>query len=79
MAKKHDRTLAQIALAWLLSRYERLAVIPGTRSTARLEENCRAAGIALFEDDIALLNRTFAPEAVFGGRYTREGMKGAGA
>jgi aryl-alcohol dehydrogenase-like predicted oxidoreductase len=79
VAEKHGGTPAQIALAWLLSRYERLAVIPGTRNTARLEENCRAAGVVLSEDDIALLNATFTPEAVYGGRYTQEGMKGANA
>jgi aryl-alcohol dehydrogenase-like predicted oxidoreductase len=79
VAERHDATPAQIALAWLLSRYERLVAIPGTRSIARLEENCGAAGIVLSEDDIALLNATFTPEAVHGGRYTQEGMKGANA
>ena len=79
MAEKHGATQAQIALAWLLSRYERLVVIPGTRSIARLEENCGATGIVLSEEDITLLNTTFTPEAVYGGRYTQEGMKGSNA
>ncbi|MDO4767841.1 MAG: aldo/keto reductase [Pseudomonadota bacterium] len=79
VADKHGCTLAQTALAWLLSRYEHLVVIPGTRSIARLEENCRATAITLSEDDIALLNAAFTPEAVHGQRYTPEGMKGANA
>ena len=79
VADKYGCTPAQTALAWLLSRYEHLVVIPGTRSIARLEENCRATAITLSEDDIALLNAAFTPEAVHGQRYTPEGMKGANA
>lgn len=79
VAEKYDSTPAQIALAWLLSRYDRLVTIPGTRSTARLEENCHAARIVLSKDDVAFLSSTFSPEAVHGGRYTQEGMKGANA
>lgn len=79
VAEKHGATPAQIALAWLLSRYERLVAIPGTRSIVRLDENCRAAGIVLSEEDTALLHATFTSEAVHGERYTQEGMKGANA
>lgn len=79
VSDKHGCTPAQTALAWLLGRYEHLAVIPGTRSTSRVEENCRAAAITLTEEDISLLNASFTPEAVHGERYTPEGMKGANA
>lgn len=79
VSDKYGCTLAQTALAWLLSRYEHLAAIPGTRSISRLEENCRATAIALSEDDIALLNAAFTSESVYGERYTPEGMKGANA
>lgn len=79
VAEKHGRTPAQIALAWLLGREERLVAIPGTRSITRLEENCAAARIVLAGEDIAQLNAAFAPEAVHGGRYTAEGMKGMNA
>lgn len=79
VAEKQGCTSAQIALAWLLSRYERLVVIPGTRSIGRLEENCRAAQITLPQEDIALLDTAFAAEAVHGERYPQEGMKGANA
>lgn len=79
VSDKHGCTPAQTALAWLLSRYEHLAAIPGTRSIPRVEENCRAVAITLSEGDIALLDTAFAPEAVHGERYTPEGMKGANA
>ena len=79
VAVEYESTPAQIALAWLLSRYERLAVIPGTRGTPRLEENCAAAEIRLRAKDIQKLDAVFTEDAVHGGRYTQEGMKGANA
>lgn len=79
VADTYGCTPAQIALAWLLSRYDRLVAIPGTRNAARLEENCCSAHVVLAEDDIALLNSTFTSGAVHGERYTPEGMKGANA
>ena len=79
VAERYNCTPAQMALAWLLSREERLVAIPGTRSISRLEENCKAAQIVLSEDTIAELNATFTPEAIHGGRYTAEGMKGMNA
>jgi len=79
VADTYGGTPAQVALAWLLSRYDRLVAIPGTRNAARLEENCGSAHVVLAEDDIALLNSTFTSGAVHGERYTLEGMKGANA
>ncbi|MBE2238568.1 MAG: aldo/keto reductase [Caldilineaceae bacterium] len=38
----YDRTLAQGALAWLWARSERMIPIPGFRTVAQVEENCRA-------------------------------------
>ena len=39
VANKHGVTPPQVALAWLLARYDRMLLIPGTTSVARLEEN----------------------------------------
>ena len=49
VAARHGATPAQIALAWLLARYERMLLIPGTTSVAHLEENLAAADIELEE------------------------------
>jgi aryl-alcohol dehydrogenase-like predicted oxidoreductase len=57
VAAKHAASPAQIALAWLLARYERMLLIPGTSSVAHLEENMAAASIELDEDDLAVLDR----------------------
>jgi aryl-alcohol dehydrogenase-like predicted oxidoreductase len=55
VAEKHGATPAQVALAWLLARSERILLIPGTTSVAHLEENMAAADVALDEDDLAAL------------------------
>jgi aryl-alcohol dehydrogenase-like predicted oxidoreductase len=56
VAEKHGATTSQIALAWLLARYDRMLLIPGTSSVAHLEENYRAIDIELEDADIAELN-----------------------
>jgi aryl-alcohol dehydrogenase-like predicted oxidoreductase len=56
VAEKHRATPSQVALAWLLARYERMLLIPGTTSVAHLEENIAAIDVELDEDDIAELD-----------------------
>lgn len=51
VARDHDATPAQIALAWLLRRSPVILPIPGTSSVAHLEENCAAAEITLTDDE----------------------------
>jgi pyridoxine 4-dehydrogenase len=48
-------TVTQVALAWLLFRYERMLLIPGTSSVQHLEENMAAADVELDEQDLAEL------------------------
>jgi aryl-alcohol dehydrogenase-like predicted oxidoreductase len=55
VAEKHGATASQVALAWLLARYERMLLIPGTTSVAHLEENIAAIDIELDADDLAEL------------------------
>ncbi|MGQ0573759.1 MAG: aldo/keto reductase [Pseudonocardia sp.] len=47
LADRLGATPAQIALAWLLQRSSVMLPIPGTSCIAHLEENCRAAELAL--------------------------------
>ncbi len=54
VADKHGATPAQIALAWLLARYERMLLIPGTSSIVHLDENMAAIGLALDDADLAV-------------------------
>jgi aryl-alcohol dehydrogenase-like predicted oxidoreductase len=55
VAERHGASPSQVALAWLLVRYERMLLIPGTSSVAHLEENLAAIEITLDEDDLASL------------------------
>lgn len=50
-AKRHDASVVQIALAWLLQRSPVMLPIPGTSSLAHLEENMAAAKIELTPAD----------------------------
>jgi pyridoxine 4-dehydrogenase len=47
MAKKHEATIAQLSLAWLLHRSPVMLPIPGTSSVKHLEENIAAASLKL--------------------------------
>lgn len=49
-------TPAQTALAWLLTRGDDIAPIPGTRRVSRVEENTAAAGIKLTDHQVERLN-----------------------
>lgn len=52
VAKAHNATPAQLALAWLLHRSPVVLPIPGTSTVAHLEENVRAALIELAPEHI---------------------------
>jgi pyridoxine 4-dehydrogenase len=53
VAQRHGITPTQVALAWLLSRYDRMLLIPGTSSVQHLEENIAAGDVELDEQDLA--------------------------
>jgi len=55
VAKKHNATVRQIALAWLLAHSPVMLPIPGTCSIEHLEENIAAADIKLDDEDLAEL------------------------
>ena len=56
VAAAHEATPSQVALAWLLARYQRILLIPGTTSIAHLEENLAAGELRLSDDDLAALD-----------------------
>ena len=56
IAKARKMKPIQIALAWLLKRSPVMLPIPGTSSTAHLEENARAASVQLTEEEYLELN-----------------------
>jgi aryl-alcohol dehydrogenase-like predicted oxidoreductase len=51
LAKKHNATVSQLSLAWLLHRSPVMLPIPGTSSVAHLEENVKAAEVTLSDTE----------------------------
>jgi len=68
IAKEVGSTPAQISLAWLLARDVPLAAIPGTRQTARLEENWKSQEITLSKRHLDMLGSLIS-HGVEGARY----------
>jgi aryl-alcohol dehydrogenase-like predicted oxidoreductase len=56
VAKRHQVSPRQVALAWLLARSPAVLPIPGTGSVGHLEENIAAAGLELTPDDLSALS-----------------------
>jgi aryl-alcohol dehydrogenase-like predicted oxidoreductase len=75
IAARRNATAAQVAIAWLLHKGEDIVPIPGTKRRTYLEENAAAAELKLSEPEMDALDRTLAPEAVAGPRYTPERMR----
>ncbi|HMJ36592.1 MAG TPA: aldo/keto reductase [Baekduia sp.] len=55
IARAHDATAGQVALAWLLAKSPVVLPIPGTGSVAHLEENVAAADLRLTDAELATL------------------------
>jgi pyridoxine 4-dehydrogenase len=55
VARRHNATARQVALAYLLARSPVMLAIPGTGSVSHLEENMAAARIRLTGEDLAEL------------------------
>jgi aryl-alcohol dehydrogenase-like predicted oxidoreductase len=75
IAGKRGCTMAQVAIAWLLSRGENIVPIPGTKRRKYLEENAAAVDIALSEAEIKSLEQAFPPSAAAGLRYPEFQLK----
>jgi pyridoxine 4-dehydrogenase len=55
VARAHDATAGQVALAWLLARSRVMLPIPGTSSVRHLEENVAAAELDLSDTEVERL------------------------
>ncbi|HLG46632.1 MAG TPA: aldo/keto reductase [Reyranella sp.] len=75
MAKAKGCTPGQIALAWLLAQDSDIVPIPGTKRSARVDENVAATNVSLTADEVAKLSAALPPGAAAGGRYPDGGMK----
>ena len=61
MAAEVDATPAQVAIAWLLTKGEDIAPIPGTKRVSRVEENVAADSIELTAQQLEKLKNLTPP------------------
>jgi aryl-alcohol dehydrogenase-like predicted oxidoreductase len=69
IADEKGCTPGQLALAWVLSRGDGIAPIPGTKRVRYLDENAAAADIRLDADDLARLDEVAPVGVAAGDRY----------
>jgi aryl-alcohol dehydrogenase-like predicted oxidoreductase len=62
-------SMAQLAIAWVLSRGEHVVALPGTTQIAHLDENLGAAAVSLGDDTLQRLDAPINRHAVSGARY----------
>ena len=75
IASSKNATVAQIALAWVLTRGSDVVPIPGTKRRKWLAENVAASEIQLTDSDLAAIEVAFPRDAVAGERYAEASMK----
>jgi len=78
VAEKSGFKPAQIALAWVLAKDDRIVPIPGTKHRKFIDENIRAVDIVLSEAQIEELDDAFPVGETSGERYPAGQMKKLG-
>jgi len=63
-AKRHNVSVVQLALAWLLQKSPVMLPIPGTSSLAHLEENMAAAKLQLSADEWKTIEDLARPHGI---------------
>ncbi|MEU2686872.1 aldo/keto reductase [Streptomyces hygroscopicus] len=74
LAHARHATPGQVALAWLLAQHPSIVPIPGTRRTARIDENAAATQLPLSADELADLGELAQRVGVQGNRYNEDQM-----
>jgi aryl-alcohol dehydrogenase-like predicted oxidoreductase len=69
VAEARGASVAQVAIAWVMSRGEDIVPLVGARRRDRLSESLGAADLALDENDRAAIEAAVPTEAVAGTRY----------
>ena len=69
VAEDLDASVAQVAIAWVLSRGEDIVPLIGARTRERLTEARGALELDLSDDDIARIEQAMPADAAVGDRY----------
>jgi aryl-alcohol dehydrogenase-like predicted oxidoreductase len=75
IAARKNKTPAQIALAWVLTRGDDVIPIPGTKRRSYLEDNVAALDVELTDEELGELDGAFPPGAAAGTRYPEPAMR----
>ncbi len=78
IARKHQMTPAQVALAWIYAQGPEIVPIPGAKTVAHLEENAATLKRSISFIDVVRLAQAFPPGSAAGERYPEEMMKTVG-
>ncbi len=78
IARKHQMTPAQVALAWIYAQGPEIVPIPGAKTLAHLEENAATLKRSISFIDVVRLAQSFPPGSAAGERYPEEMMKTVG-
>ncbi len=78
IARKHQMTPAQVALAWIYAQGPEIVPIPGAKTVAHLEENAATLKRSVSFIDVVRLAQAFPPGSAAGERYSEEMMKTVG-
>jgi len=76
LAAEHGASIAQLAIAWVLSRGEDIIPLIGARTRARLEEALGAIELELGPEDLSRIEGALGAERILGSRYDEHAMGG---
>jgi aryl-alcohol dehydrogenase-like predicted oxidoreductase len=76
VAQARGTTVAQVAIAWVLSRGFDIVPLVGARTRERLKESLGALTLELSDNELAHIERAIPPESVLGDRYPTPIMAG---
>jgi aryl-alcohol dehydrogenase-like predicted oxidoreductase len=74
IADDRGATVAQVAIAWVLSRGDDIVPLVGARRRDRLEESLGALEVKLSEEDLSAIEEAVPPDAAAGDRYPKAQM-----
>jgi aryl-alcohol dehydrogenase-like predicted oxidoreductase len=75
VAKRHNVSNAQIALAWLLAQGEDVVPIPGVKRRETMRDSVRSPDVSLSDDDLKDLDAAAPSGMTAGPRYAERGMR----
>lgn len=69
LSEKHNCTMGQLALAWLLNAGDHIIALPGTTNSVHLVENFGATGVELTSQEFKAMGDMINRHTVIGDRY----------